>query len=129
MKIRPYQKRDRLALKRLHARFGYRWPVPRAFRGYRVLADDQGRILMAAGWRMVPEVTLICDPDRAMHPLVRLKGIAMLRDSLRSKMLASGQPVEAIAFVAPELKRFSRHLQREFGFQAEWPAFRLKEGD
>ena len=82
---------------------------------------------MAAGWKMVPEITLICDPDKTLHPLIRLKGIAMLRDALRSKMLTSGQSVEAIAFVAPELRRFARHLQREFGFQAEWPAFRYRE--
>lgn len=130
MTIRPYQPGDEPILRDIYARFGYKWDFPDDLSSYQVLCDDTGKILMAAGWRLVPEIGLLCDPDKAVHPLVKLKGIAMLHEKLRGIIRASGHK-DAIAFVAPELKRFSRHLQRQFGWLAEWPALRIfvKEGD
>jgi hypothetical protein len=108
----------------MHARFGYQWPLPDDIHHHHVIEDDAGAVIMAGGYRLVPEVTMLCDPDKALHPLVKLKGMAMLHDKLRVIMASSGHS-EAISFVAPELKRFSRHLQREFDWQEQWPAFRL----
>ena len=124
MIIRPLTTDDVKTLWEMHARFGYQWPLPEDTSNYEVVEDDSGKVIMAAGWKLTPEATLVCDPDKSLHPLVKLKGIAMLHEKLRGIIIQSGHP-EVISFVAPELKRFSRHLQREFDWQPQWPAFRL----
>lgn len=91
---------------------------------YEGVEDDSGKLIMAAGWKLTPEVTLLCDPSKSLHPMVKMKGIAMLHEKLRGIIIQSGHS-EVISFVAPELNGFSRHLQREFDWQAEWPALRL----
>ena len=130
MILRQFRPEDEPELREIHQRFGYKWPFPENISSYQVVCDDSGRILMAAGYRMVPEVTLLCDPDETVHPLVKFKGISILHDAIRAKLTSSGQPCEAIAFIAPELKRFLRHLQRHWtAWRQEWPCLRYKEGE
>lgn len=123
MNVLPFASKDCQALQDIHARFGYRWPFPASTDNYYVVRDETGQILMAAGWKLTPEVTLLCDPDKSLHPLVKLKGIAMLHEKIGEILMLAGH-TEAISFVAPELGSFARHLQREFNWQAEWPALR-----
>lgn len=127
MTIRDFEDEDEPVLRELYGRFGYKWDFPEDLSGFQVVTDDSGRILMAAGWKLVPEITMICEPDKTIHPLVKLQGIAMLHDKLRSIITASGFN-EAMTFVDPVLGGFARHLQREFGWQADWPSFRLLGG-
>jgi hypothetical protein len=129
MILRSFQPEDEKTLREIHARFGYRWPFPDDLGGYQVLTDDSGRILMAAGWKLIPEVTMLCDPDKSLHPLVKVKGISMLHDSLHGIITASGHR-EAICEVAPELERtFGRHLQRHWNWNKGWKLFRLFDSE
>jgi hypothetical protein len=82
--------------------------------------------LMGGGYRLVPETTLLLDPDSTAHPLVKLKGIALLHQALRDKLTSCGH-TEAIASVPPGFEAYRRHLQRHFGWKESWPTFRISD--
>jgi hypothetical protein len=126
--VRDIQPGDEAILRDMHKRFGYTTPFPETLENYQVLEDDSGRVIAAAGWRMMPEVGMFCEPDKSLHPLVKLKGIAMLQSKLHDIITATGYH-EAVAEVLPELEgHFGRHLQRHLGFQKGGRMYRIFGG-
>jgi len=124
MKIREYQPKDEAALREIHAHRAHGDKFPSNIADFLVAVDDQDRPLMAAGAKLVPEITLICACQP--HPLVKLKGIALLHEALRDKV-AEGNHTEAHAFLAPQVERsFGRHLVKHFGWRETWKAFAIR---
>jgi hypothetical protein len=124
MKIRPYQPKDEAALRSIHAGRAFGDAFPSNIADFLVAVDDEDRPLMAAGAKLVPEITMICACQQ--HPLVKLKGIALLHEALRDKV-AEGNHTEAFAFVSPSVARtFGRHLVRHFGWRESWKAFAIR---
>lgn len=126
MNFRDFRIDDEGKLREIHARAGYGNAFPVNIEDYIVAEDEFCVPLMAAGLRLVPEVTLICAPGGTTHPLVKLKGIALLHEALRDK-LAGGNHTEAFSFVAPQVERaFGRHLVKHFGWQETWKSFAIR---
>jgi hypothetical protein len=131
MIVRPYKPEDDAVLREIHTRAAYGDSFPSNIEDFLVVTDDLGCPIMAAGEKMIPEITLVCAPHGTTHPLVKLKGIALLHQGLRERLSARGF-TEAIASVPPQLERnYARHLQRHFRWMESWKAFRIqiqKEG-
>jgi len=126
MKVRKYTPKDRKALKAIHKRAGYGFTFPKNLKSYYVVEDGTGEVIMAAGAALIPEITLICAPGGDTHPLLKLKGIALLHEELRGTLTRKGFH-EAIASVPPSLVAYQRHLQRHFGWRESWKAFRIRD--
>jgi hypothetical protein len=127
MIVRPYRPSDRRALKAIHERAEYGFPFPKSLRNYMVVCDDSGEPLMAAGYKITPEVLILCAPGGNSHPLVKLKAMALLHESLRGKLVKKGFH-EANAFLAPKAeKSYGRHLRRHFGWQESWTAYTIRD--
>lgn len=125
MKVRPYQPSDESILREIHG--DHDFPFPVNLEEYMVVVDDLGCPIMAAGAKLVPEITLLCDAEGSVHPLVKLKGISLLHEALSNKL--AGKFTEAHAFLEPSSeKAFGRHLQRLFHWQETWKCFRVEIG-
>lgn len=129
MKVRPYKESDLPKLKEIYTESGYTFQFPDfadPFVGQvRCLVDEKDSPLMAVCSKLVPEITLICSPGGKLHPLVKLKGIAMIHDSMREALEAEGHK-EAFAFIPPEIeKSYGNHLRRKWGWLKTWAAFRI----
>ena len=123
MIVRPYQPSDEEALRAMHE--GHRFLFPENLTEYLVVVDDLGNPVMAAGERLVPEITLLCAKEP--HPLVKLRGISLLHGALRNKL--AGKFTEAHAFLEPSSeKAFGRHLQRLFHWRETWKCFSVEIG-
>ena len=121
--VRPYQSSDEESLRAMHA--GHEFSFPANIADYLVVVDDLGRPILAAGERLVPEITLLCAPEP--HPLVKLRGISLLHQGLRNKL--AGKFTEAHAFLEPGSERaFGRHLQRLFRWRETWKCFTVDIG-
>lgn len=128
MKTRAFEERDRQALKSIHAKAGYDFVFPDDLSTYTVVVDELDAPLMAGGYKLVPEVTLLCAPGGAIHPLMKLRGIELLHKSLHDTLTAKGFR-EAFAWIPPQLAAYSRHLRRRFGWQQCWPALRIRDDE
>jgi hypothetical protein len=127
MNVRPYQPEDEPILREIWQRASYGFPFPENIADYFVVTDDGGCPIMAAGAKLIPEVTLLCAPHGSTHPLVKLKGISLLHDAVRDRLVANGHS-EALASVPPELERnYGRHLQRHFGWKESWKTYRIRD--
>jgi hypothetical protein len=124
--VRPYRESDRQILIEIYQRANHGQKLPKSLRGFQVVTDDKDVPLMAAGARLVPEMTLICPKGGETHPLVKLKGIAMLHNCLKDILVARGHN-EAIASVPPHLVAYQRHLKRHFGWRESWKTFRIEK--
>lgn len=124
MNVRPFKIEDFAVLKEIYDRADYGFPFPDNLEDYWVVTDDAGCPIMAAGARLIPEVTLLCAPHGSTHALVKLKGISLLHEQLRDTLMAKGHK-EAIASVPPHLVAYQRHLQRHFAWKESWPTFRI----
>lgn len=124
MNIRAFSPKDEPALREIHSRRGFGDAFPANIADFLVAVDDQDQPLMAAGAKLIPEITLICTCQP--HPLVKLRGIALLHEALRDK-LSAGNHTEAHAFLAPQIERaFGRHLVKHFGWRATWKSFAIR---
>lgn len=124
MIVRPYQPDDLPLLREMHS--GHKFSFPLNIEDYLIVVDDLGRPILAAGAKLVPEITLLC--AAAPHPLVKLRGISLLHQALRDKL--GGKFTEAHAFLEPDSeKAFSRHLQRIFHWRETWKCLTVKIGD
>jgi hypothetical protein len=127
VRVRDYKFGDLAILREIYDHAGYDFKFPENLADFLVVVDDDDVPMMAAGHRLVPEITLLCAPGGATHPLVKLKGIALLHESLRDKLVRKGYS-EAIASVPPELERsYGRHLQRHFQWQESWKTYRIRD--
>ena len=126
MNVRPYRAGDREILREIHDRAGHGDKFPKNLRGFLVVTDDAGCPIMAAGAKLIPEMTLICAPGGSTHALVKLKSLALLHNALRDILIAKGHH-EALASVPPHLVAYQRHLQRKFGWKESWTTFRIKD--
>lgn len=126
MNVRPYEESDLAVLKELFETAAYGFPFPDNISDYLVVTDDAGCPIMAAGEKLIPEITLICAPGGSTHPLVKLKGVALIHDALRDRLVSKGF-TQAIASVPPSLGAYQRHLQRHFKWRESWPTFRIED--
>jgi hypothetical protein len=128
MKERPYRPEDREALLVIHAKNDYGFPFPEEdLDSYSVITDDDGKVIMAAGYKLVPEVTILCPQGGITHPAMKLKGIALLHEALRDRLVKKGHR-RAFSFLAPKMERsFGRHLSRKFGWVPAWTAYAIKD--
>lgn len=110
-------------LKRIHrARFSlpdFGSPMVEAVE---VVVDDWGDVILGGLAQRACEVTLFC-PD-AFHPMVKMEAVRMLHGAIRDKISPIGYK-EAFSFVQPEFHRFGRHLEKWFGWEKTWPAYRV----
>ena len=63
MNVRPYQESDLPVLKEIHERAALGYPFPDNVESFIVATDEFGCPIMAAGERLIPEITLICAPE------------------------------------------------------------------
>ena len=127
MNVRPFHPDDLSILREIYDRAEYGYPFPDDLSEYWVVADDTGCPIMAAGAKMVPELTLICAPGGSTHALVKFKGISLLHEKLRDILVSKGY-TEAIASVPPQLERsYGRHLQRHFHWLLSWTTYRIRD--
>jgi hypothetical protein len=125
--VRPYRPEDEPILREIYERAGYGQAFPENLAEYFIVTDDAGCPIMAAGYTLVPEITLICAPGGSTHPLVKLKGITLLHESVRDTLAAKGFK-EAFASIPPQLERsYGRHLQRHFKWLESWKTFRIRD--
>lgn len=125
MIVRPYQCEDLSLLREIHD--GHEFKFPENIGEYLVVLDDLGCPIMAAGTKLVPEVTLLCPLRGSVHPLVKLRGISLLHGALENKL--AGKFTEAHAFLEPDSeKAFGRHLQRLFHWRETWKCFTVEIG-
>jgi len=125
MTVRPFQPSDEAILREIHARHDF--PFPEHIQDFSVVVDDLGCPIMAAGYKLVPEVTLLCAQGGAVHPLVKMQAISLLHEKLRNKLGANY--TEAHAFLEPNSeKAFGRHLQRLFNWRETWKCFVVEIG-
>ena len=126
MIVRPYQPGDEEKLHEIYESTDFhQLPFPDLSKQLvtSVLTDETGPV-MCAYMRLVPEGTLICGTNWAVHPLVKLRGIKMLHENLRDVVVGMGYS-EAIASVPPQLHGYRRHLQRHLNWQESWPTYRI----
>lgn len=124
MNIRGFKPEDEVVLRDIHERRQDGSVFPKNIADYLVVTERDDAPLAAAGYKLIPEMTLICEPGNSVHALVKFKGIALLHQALRDKLLSCGH-TEAIASVPPGLEAYRRHLQRHFGWRESWPTFRI----
>lgn len=127
MILRAYRPSDRKELERIHAANDYGFPMPKNMRSYFVIADENDVPVMAAGYVLKPEVTIICPQGGKVHPMMKLKGIALLHEALRAVLVGNGFK-RAFSFLAPKAERaFGRHLRRHFGWKETWTAYAIDD--
>jgi hypothetical protein len=127
MNVRPYQPEDEPILREIWERAAYGDEFPDNLSDYFVVTDDGGCPIMAAGAKLIPEMTLICAPGGSTHALVKVRGLCLLHDQLRDTLAAKGY-TEAIASVPPQLERsYGRHLQRHFRWLLSWTTYRIRD--
>jgi hypothetical protein len=121
MTTRPLEPRDLPILEAIYNELalafadGFPTGLEHAF----VVADEQDRPFMLAGVKMVPELVMIC--DQRPHVTIRLKGIALLHETLRKQV-----PSGAFCFVSPAFsKSFVRTMMKRFKWKKTWEGFRV----
>lgn len=129
MKVRPMEQRDLSAIAEIHAQAGYAFPLPDfvspLMETAQVITDDDGKVLMGAAAKRVPELFLFCAPGGALHPFVKIEAIKMLHEAVRNDLAPKGF-IEGFAFIPPEIERaYGRHLRRSFGWEQAWSAYRI----
>jgi len=123
MRVRPFEPKDEFYLRAMH--LGHTFPLPTNLSEYSVVVDDLDQPIAAAGYKLVPEITLLCATNP--HPVVKMNAISLLHQALRDKLGANH--TEAFAFVEPCYERaFGRHLQRLFNWRETWKCFRVGIG-
>jgi len=128
MIVRNIQPADVPVLQAMHEVAGYEFefPDPAQMEEYLVV-EHAGIPIMAAAAKLVPEILLVCAPDKATHALVKFKGLQLLHEELRARLMNKGH-AEAIASVPPELERnYGRHLQRHFHWLLSWTTYRIRD--
>ena len=129
MRSRELKMADIPELQRMYKATGFHQrPFPDLFvqEEVRVVSGPGDAPLMAAYAKLVPEVTLICEPGGNTHPLVKLSALTMLHNEFRVRLAEKGY-MEAIASTPPQLERtFGRHLQRYFLWEQSWPTYRIQ---
>lgn len=128
MNVRKCVPSDEPILREIHSQSGYDFPFPENLEDYFVATDDAGCPIMAAGYRLVPEVTLICAPKGSTHALVKLQGIRLLHEKLDGILSIKGFR-QAFGFLDPLPERsFGRHLRRHFRWSKAWTAYAIEIG-
>lgn len=130
MMTRPATPEDYDKLRDIHAQSGLGFPLPdfesALIEGIQVVVDDFDEIVLAAVAKRVPEIYLLA-PKGKLHPMVKMEGISLLHSSLRD-MLASKGYAEFFSFIHPLVeKSFGRHLQKWFGWEKTWQAYRIMD--
>ena len=135
MKIREYRSGDLRQLREMHAKQGFRYPMPdvenSAFLLRAVLEDDSGRPAMAALARLTSEVYLLADPE-AGTPRERWERLIALHKAAEHEAWRRGLD-DAHCWVPPRIARsFGRRLVRMGWSEPAWTCYWLplaKTGD
>lgn len=128
MRIREFQAADLQALRRIHAKQGFRYPVPdvedRNFLLRAVLEDDSGEPVMAALARLTSEVYLLADPE-AGTPRERWQRLLALHQAAQREALRRGLD-DAHCWLPPRIDRsFGKRLMRLGWSQPAWTCYWL----
>jgi len=127
MKVRAFESIDETVLRELHERGGYGFPFPDNIADYLIVTDDANCPIMAAGEKMVPEITMLCASGGMTHPLVKLEALSLLHEALRDRLVRKGFK-QAFVFLAPGVeKAFGRHLQRHFRWKPTWKGYAIED--
>ena len=128
MNVRPFEASDEPILREIYERSGYSFAFPEDLSSYCVVTDDAGCPIMAAGYRLVPEITLISAPKGSTHPLVKLRALGMLHEKLGDILRSKGFR-QAFGFLDPLPERaFGRNLRRHFQWAKAWTAYAIEIG-
>ncbi|HVB99007.1 MAG TPA: hypothetical protein VNJ12_06700 [Candidatus Dormibacteraeota bacterium] len=128
MKIREYRAEDLDHLRQMHARQGFRYPMPdvedSSFLVRAVLEDDDGVPVMAALARLTSEVYLLADPEAAT-PRERFRRLLALHDAARREGWRRGLD-DAHCWLPPRIaKGFGRRLGRLGWREPAWACYWL----
>lgn len=128
MKTRKATPEDYETLKQIHEQSGLKFPMPDfespMVEALEVVVDERGEIIMAAAAQRTVEVYLF-SPAGQFHPMVKMEGIRLLHGAIRDTIAEKGYN-EGFSFIPPQIERvFGRHLQKWFGWEKTWPAYRI----
>src|SRR6185437_5546225 len=116
--VRDLVASDEARLRELHAEsgIGYEFPALESplFIVKRVIADENGRPVIAATAKIIAETAILCDQNY-LTPALRLKALEVLHEDMRQQLQAKGID-EVVAFVPPEKKSFVRRMIKYFGW-------------
>lgn len=105
-----------------HAGYGFALPRPESILSP-IIAEKEGRIVAAAGFRLVGEVIAVVDVGA--EPQDRLEAIRDLHRPLAETVLEAG--VDAVyAFADPQFRNFDRRLMRMGWSKKLWPCLFLE---
>lgn len=132
MKIREYRSGDLDRLRQMHARQGFRYPMPdvedSSFLVRAVLEDETGAPVMAALARLTSEVYLLADPDSAT-PRERFRRLLTLHEAARREGWRRGLD-DAHCWLPPQIaKGFGRRLARLGWREPAWNCYWLPLGN
>lgn len=128
MRIREYRGEDLARLREMHAKQGFKYPMPdvddSAFLLRTVLEDDDGRPVMAALARLTSEIYLLADPE-AGTPLDRWQRLGALHRAATAEAWRRGLD-DAHCWLPPQVDRaFGRRLMRLGWSQPAWTCYWL----
>ena len=119
MTTRPLKASDLPKLAEMAKRTGYPYPDPANTDHLRIVQNDDGEPVMAAGIRMVPEVYLWS--GEFARPLAKVHAIRLLHQDLGALLRTYGFDT-AYAIPVPALaKRFGFRLEKLFGWSKAQP--------
>ena len=128
MKIREYRGGDLRRLREMHAKQGFRYPMPdiddSAFLLRLVLEDDAGQPVMAALARLTSEVYLLADPESG-NPRERWERLLTLHGVAQEEGWRRGLD-DAHCWLPPRIsKSFGRRLVRLGWSEPAWTCYWL----
>jgi hypothetical protein len=131
MKIREYRSEDLRRLREMHARQGFRYPMPdvedSAFLLRAVIEDEGGQPVMAALARLTSEVYLLADPQTGT-PRDRWRNLLALHRAATREAWRRGLD-DAHCWLPPEISRsFGRRLERLGWREPAWRCYWLPLG-
>jgi hypothetical protein len=129
MRTRPLEERDLPILEAIYDKLDYSFDdgfpkfLSSEFEAVEVVVDDKDLPIMVCGAKKAVEMVMICDPYP--HVTVRLRGIALLHETMRNMLHSLGYK-EATSFVPPQIvNTHGRAMQKRFGWVPAWKGYRV----
>lgn len=121
MTVRYLQEGDKPTLQAMAEASGFPYPEFDATEAVLVVVDDNNRPLMAVAAERICQIYLWC--GHFERPLAKVHAMRMLHEAMGEVLKQKGY-VGADAFLPPSIaKRFSRRLEKSFGWVKNWPSW------